>query len=81
VTASDDVMVAKVRVSILDEEGNLLEQGDAALPDPIHDPERWEYASSAEGTVEATAWDLAHNRTTQYLVIARRAEPDEAISA
>jgi hypothetical protein len=72
VTASDDVMVAKVQVSILDEEGNLLEQGYAALPDPVHDPERWEYASSAEGTVESTAWDLAGNRTTQYLVIAPR---------
>jgi hypothetical protein len=80
VTASDNVMVTRVLVGILDEEGNLLEEGDAALPDPVHDPERWEYASSAEGTVEATAWDLAGNRTTQYLVIARRAEPDEAIS-
>jgi hypothetical protein len=72
VTASDDVMVAKVRVSIRDEEGNLLEQGYVALPDPIHDPERWEYASSAEGTIEATAWDLAHNRATATLSLPRR---------
>ena len=79
VRASDDVMVAKVRVSILDEEGNLLEEGYAALPDPVHDPERWEYASSAEGTVEATAWDLAHNRTTA--VMSLRARQGEAISA
>ena len=67
VTASDDAMVAKVQVSILDQEGNLLEQGYAAQPDPLHAPERWEYAASAEGTVEATAWDLADNQTTATL--------------
>jgi hypothetical protein len=66
VTASDDVMVTRVVVSILDGEGKLLEQGHAALPDPINDPERWEYAASAVGTIKATAWDLAKNRTTAY---------------
>jgi len=67
VTASDDVVVTRVQVSILDREGNLLEQGYAAQPDPINDPERWEYASSAEGTIEATAWDLAYNQTSAVL--------------
>jgi hypothetical protein len=49
VTASDDVLVMKVQVRLLDGEGNLLEQGDAARPDPIYAPVRWEYAASAEG--------------------------------
>jgi hypothetical protein len=78
VTASDDVMVAKVQVSILDEEGNLLEEGYAALPDPVHDPERWEYVSSAEGTIEVTAWDLADNRATATMSL--QARQGEAIS-
>jgi hypothetical protein len=67
VTASDNVMVTRVQVSILDGEGNLLEQGDAALADPVNDPAGWEYACSAEGTVAATAWDLAYNQTTAVL--------------
>jgi hypothetical protein len=66
VTASDDVMVARVEVSILDGEGQLLEQGYAALPDPFNDPERWEYVAHAEGTIKATAWDLTGNQTTAY---------------
>jgi len=66
VTASDDVMVTRVVVSILDREGKLLEQGYAALPDPINDPERWEYAASAVGVIKATAWDLTSNQTTAY---------------
>ncbi len=67
VIASDDVLVARVVVSILDGEGNLLEDGYAAQPDPFHDPERWEYAPRAEGTLEVTAWDLASNRTMATL--------------
>lgn len=67
VTASDNVMVTKVQVSILDQEGKLLEQGYAWLPDPINDPEGWEYVPSVEGTVEATAWDLAGNRAQATL--------------
>ncbi|MGD8402079.1 MAG: hypothetical protein PVJ21_00345 [Anaerolineales bacterium] len=68
VIASDNFMVARIWVRILDGEENPLEEGHAAQPDPLHDPERWEYTSHAEGTVEATAWDLAGNRTTQFLV-------------
>jgi hypothetical protein len=64
VIASDNVMVTRVRIGILDRDGNPLEEGEAAQPDPLHEPERWEYAASSEGTVEATAWDLASNRTT-----------------
>jgi hypothetical protein len=63
VWASDNVMVTRVQVRILDGAGTILEQGQAAQPDPIHDPQRWEYAAQAEGRVEASAWDLAENQT------------------
>ena len=66
-TASDNVMVMRVQISILDSEGRTLEQGDAAQPDPLNDPERWEYAWDAGGTVTATAWDLAGNQTSSVL--------------
>jgi hypothetical protein len=67
VTASDNVMVTRVRISILDHDGRTLEQGDAAQPDPLHDPDRWEYAWDAGGTVTVTAWDLAGNQTSSVL--------------
>jgi hypothetical protein len=73
VTASDNLMVTRVRVSILDGDGNALEEGDAALPDPVREPERWEYAARAEGTVEVTVWDLAYNRTMDTLSLRARA--------
>lgn len=63
VTASDNVLVAEVRVKIMDGDGNTLEEGQAHQVDPARRPERWEYRSSAEGTIEATARDLAGNRT------------------
>jgi len=40
------------------------QQGLAYPVDPPGDPERWEYRSHAEDTVEATPWDLAGNQTT-----------------
>ncbi len=61
VTASDNVMVTRVTVQILDGKGKVLEQGQAAQPDPRRYPALWEYPTSAEGTVEAAAWDLADN--------------------
>lgn len=67
VMASDDVMVTKVQVRILDGKGNPVEQGYAAQADPVNDPEGWEYIPRTEGTVEATAWDLAGNQTTAML--------------
>ena len=57
VEASDNVMVAKVRVTILDAEGKVLEQGEAVQADD----DWWEYVSSKEGKVMAEAWDLAGN--------------------
>ena len=57
VEASDNVMVAKVRVTILDPGGKALEQGDAVQAEGNW----WEYVSSKEGKVAAEAWDLAGN--------------------
>lgn len=57
VEASDNVMVTRVVVTILDVEGNVIEKGEAAKVD-----ERWwEYAVSMDGKVAAEAWDLAGN--------------------
>jgi len=67
VTANDNVMVTRVRISILDSEGRTLEQGEAALPDPLHDPDLWEYYCNAMGTLTVTAWDLAGNQTSSVL--------------
>jgi len=58
VEASDNVMVAKVRVTILDADGKTLEQGDAVQ---VAGSEWWEYVSSKDGTIVAEAWDLAGN--------------------
>ena len=63
VLASDNVMVAKVQVKILDTDGKALEEGMAAQVDS----EWWEYSSGVDGTVEATAWDLAENKVTAVL--------------
>lgn len=63
VEADDDVMVAKVRIKILDEGGKVLEEGYAIQRDPELCPEWWEYATNTEGhTIAAEAWDLAGNR-------------------
>ena len=63
VEASDNVMVTKVVVTILDVEGKAVEQGEAVKVD-----ERWwEFAASMEGKVAAEAWDLAGNVVREVL--------------
>lgn len=63
VEASDNVMVARVVVAILDGDGNVIEKGEAAKVD-----ERWwEYAAGMEGNVAAEAWDLAGNVVQEIL--------------
>jgi hypothetical protein len=57
VEASDNVMVVKVQVTILDEEGKVLEQGQAVQAEANW----WEYVSSKEGKMMANAWDLVGN--------------------
>ena len=63
VEASDNVMVTRVVVTILDGDGNVIEKGKAAKVD-----ERWwEYAAGIEGKVAAEAWDLAGNVVREIL--------------
>ena len=57
VEATDNVMVTKVVVTILNVDGNVIEKGEAVKVD-----ERWwEYAAGMEGKVAVEAWDLAGN--------------------
>ena len=60
VEASDNIMVAKVYVTIFDGENKIVEMGDAIR----QEGNRWAFASQAAGkTVKAQAWDLADNVT------------------
>jgi hypothetical protein len=64
VEASDGVMVTKVRVTILNEEGAILETGEAKPEDPQKSPSVagwWEYTAHADGKITAEAWDQAGN--------------------
>jgi hypothetical protein len=58
VEASDNVMVTKVWVTILDAEGKVLEQGEAVQAEGSG---WWEFVSANEGNAVAEAWDLAGN--------------------
>jgi hypothetical protein len=63
VEATDNMLVTKVQVTILDEEGNMIEKGDAVKID-----ERWwEYAVNTDGKILAEAWDLAGNVVSEVL--------------
>jgi hypothetical protein len=57
VQANDNVMVTRVRVSILNAEGKVVEKGEAVRVEDGW----WEYVSAVEGRVMAEAWDLAGN--------------------
>lgn len=60
VQASDNVYVAKVSVTIMDDREGVLEQGEAR-----HVNERlWEYVPGSTGRLVIEAWDLPGNRTT-----------------
>jgi hypothetical protein len=59
VQASDNVMVTKVQVTILDDQGNVLETGEAKQESLDANPGWWEYAARGQGQVVAEAWDLA----------------------
>src|SRR5690349_23293019 len=60
VKATDNIMVAKVFVTVFDEAGEILETGDAIR----REGDWWEFASSTQGkTIQAQAWDLADNVT------------------
>ncbi len=60
IQASDNVMVTKVEVQVLGEQGEVLEQGEAVRLKG----DWWEYMPSFAGvTITAAAWDLAGNVT------------------
>ena len=61
VYATDNVQVAKVLVTILNEQGETLAQGEVALINDLW----WEYESAApnDGKVIVEAFDLAGNCT------------------
>jgi hypothetical protein len=65
VEASDNVLVTRVRITVLDEEGKMLEQGEAVQ----HGSKTgwWEFNLHSEGKLVAEAWDLAGNKTTLTL--------------
>ena len=54
---TDDVRVAGVQVLVLDDEGNILEKGDATQGRG----DWWEYLPSGEGKVVVEARDLPGN--------------------
>ena len=59
VNVTDNVQVAEVRITISDEAGNTLEQGNATHVDGAF----WEYATASEGRVTVEAMDPAGNVT------------------
>jgi hypothetical protein len=61
VSAHDDVLVTGVTVTILDETGQCLEQGEAELWMDVW----WDYQAAHRGTVRVEARDLAGNVTRQ----------------
>jgi hypothetical protein len=61
VSANDDVMVTGVTVTILDEAGQRLEQGEAELWMGIW----WDYTAANRGQIQVEARDLAGNVTQQ----------------
>jgi hypothetical protein len=64
VEASDNILVTRVRVTVLDQDGGVLERGEAVRGEG----DWWEFASQAEGAkVIAEAWDLPKN-VTEFIV-------------
>ncbi len=58
VNASDEILVAGVRITVRDGKGKLVESGDAVECRK----DWWEYTPKATGKVSATAWDLPGNK-------------------
>lgn len=61
VRASDDVMVTRVTITILDQAGQGLEQGEAELWMGVW----WDYQAANKGKIRVEAWDLAGNVTQE----------------
>jgi hypothetical protein len=58
VQASDEIMVAGVKVTVRDEQGKLVEVGDAIQ----QEKDWWEYTPQVEGKVSVSASDLPGNQ-------------------
>jgi hypothetical protein len=63
VNAWDEIMVAGVRVMVHDEQGKLLEAGDAIQKEK----DWWEYVPKSQGTISASVWDLPGNQVHMEL--------------
>ena len=63
VNAWDEISVAGVRVMVHDEQGRLLESGDAVQ----QQKNWWEYVPKAEGRISASAWDIPGNKVHREL--------------
>lgn len=64
VKATDNVMVAKVRVTVMDEDGKVLGKGEAIRSEG----DWWEFTSHIQGkTIKAEAWDLP-GHATQFVL-------------
>jgi hypothetical protein len=64
VEASDNIMVVRVRVTILDEQGKLIERGEGIRSKGNW----WKYTPQTEGQkIVAEAWDLPENVTKLVL--------------
>ncbi len=64
VQATDNIQVTRVQVSLLDEQGKVIEKGEAARSKGNW----WRYTPQAQGaTIVAEAWDLPGNLTSFVL--------------
>lgn len=63
VHASDEIMVAGVKVTVRDANGQLLEVGDASQVEK----DWWQYTPQTEGRVSASAWDIPGNKVRMEL--------------
>jgi hypothetical protein len=63
VNASDEIMVSSVKVRVYDEQGKLVEVGDANETQK----DWWEYTPQAAGRISVTAYDLPGNKVCMEL--------------
>ena len=65
VEATDNIMVAKVFVTVFNEENKIIDMGDAVR----QEGDWWEFGPKTEGkTIRAQAWDLADNHVAKLVV-------------
>jgi hypothetical protein len=59
----DNVLVSRVVLTILDEEGEIREKGEGRR----REEDWWAYVSGREGRIRVEAWNLAGNVTRQEI--------------